>query len=318
MDKSKITMINEHDLYSRFGDNYAFTAHVDLKSKLGKGAYGEVWIGDYTVFMGNKEHSGKDLAIKIINLKEDKQLNLISDELDILDKLSKKKDANKYIATMSDYFVTQNDKKEFVLYIAMEILEPNWLEQYNKSIEKLTGKQWLSQFDLVYTQLLEALDFIHKNGVIHGDIKLENILFNPKTNRYVYSDFGLSCFKTLCKQVLRGTPRYLDPLMVLVYKKLIPLKNGRLRVHETTDIYALGCVLYHLVAGHYYFDFAKIPVYDVNTYPTLYSRQSKDLQAVLYTKKLEEKYVNSIYNAITSMIQPGKPRLSVKEYLEQF
>jgi serine/threonine protein kinase len=280
-----------------------------------------VWIGDYTVFMGNKEHTGKDLAIKIINLKEDRQLTLITEELDILARLSKKKDANKYIATMVDYFVTQNDKKEFILYIAMEILEPDWLTQYNKSIDKLTGKQWLSQFDQVYTQLLEALDFIHKNGVIHGDIKLENILFNPKTNRYVYSDFGLSCFKTLCRKTLRGTPRYMDPLMVLAYKKLIPLKNGKLAVSESTDIYALGCVLYHLVTGHYYFDFTKTPVYDANTYPTLYSRQTKDLQAVLYTKKLEDKYVDSIFNAITSMIYPGstgKPKLSAKEYLKLF
>jgi len=318
MDKSKPTMISEQGLFEIFPDNYAFTTEINLKAKLGKGAYGEVWIGDYSVYIGGQTKVGSDVAIKIINLKEDKQLNTILDELDILDKLSKKKDANKYIATMSDYFVTQNDKKEFVLYIAMEILQPNWLEQYNKSTATLTGKQWLSKFDLVYTHLLEGLKFIHDNGVIHGDIKLENILFNPKNNRYVYSDFGLSCFKTTCRSTLRGTPRYIDPLMLLAYKKVIPLKNGKLRVNETTDIYALGCILYHLVTGHYYFDFNKQPEYDINTYPTLFSRQSKDLQAVLYTKKLEEKYVESIYNVITGMIEPKKQRLSIKEYLEQF
>lgn len=310
--------INESSLFELFPENYALTAKIDLKTKLGKGAYGEVWIGDYSVYIGNNTKVGSDVAIKIINLKEDKQISVISEELEILDKLSKKKNANKYIATMSDYFITQNDQKEFILYVAMEILKPDWLDQYKSNIDKLTGKHWLSQFDQVYTHLLEALKFIHDNDVIHGDIKLENILFNPKTNRYVYSDFGLSCFKTTCRKTLRGTPRYIDPSMLLAYKKIIPLKNGKLRVNETTDIYALGCVLYHLITGHYYFDFNKQPIYDINTYPALFSRQSKDLQAVLYTKKLDEKYVDSIYNVVTGMIEPRKPRLSIKEYLEKF
>lgn len=56
--------INESSLFNEFIDHYAFTTQIDLKTKLGKGAFGEVWIGDYAVYIGDQDKSNKDVAIK--------------------------------------------------------------------------------------------------------------------------------------------------------------------------------------------------------------------------------------------------------------
>jgi serine/threonine protein kinase len=318
MSNKEDTIVKYGSIHSAFPNNIAskMDTTIDLKIKLGKGAYGEVWIGNYSVKLGDKlVASNKDVAIKTINLKYDRQLVSIINELKILDRLSQKKNADKYIATMLDYFIMQDEKDEFVLYIAMEILEPDWLPKFIEESNKLTGEHFYSQFKTICKDLLEALRFIHDNNVVHGDIKLENILYNPNTKRYVFSDFGLSCFRTTCSKALRGTVRYMDPSLLLVHKKAMSISKGKLAVAPSTDIYSLGCVLYHLVIGNYYFDFKQAPDYSITTYLNLFSRQSKLIQSKLYTKKITDKQVNTIYNIITGMIEPFKMNGYPEEYI---
>ena len=93
----------------------------------------------------------------------------------------------------------------------------------------------------------EALGYAHGRGVIHRDVKAENILLDAATGRAMVSDFGIARMAdaaplTSTGQVL-GTVYYLSPEQV----------TGE-RVDERSDIYAVGVVAYYALAGRFPFD----------------------------------------------------------------
>ncbi len=93
------------------------------------------------------------------------------------------------------------------------------------------------------TQVCEALVYAHNHGVIHQDIKPDNIMVLENGEVKVL-DFGIAQFKTERKSIfpgfspLVGTPDYMAPERL----------QGKLG-SERTDIYAVGIVLYELLCG---------------------------------------------------------------------
>ncbi len=49
-----------------------------------------------------------------------------------------------------------------------------------------------SQLEKIYNEINESINFLHKNRIIHFDIKLRNIFNNSSFNLYFFSDFGES------------------------------------------------------------------------------------------------------------------------------
>ena len=110
-------------------------------------------------------------------------------------------------------------------------------------ILKDSGKLPIERAHNIAVQLCEALDAAHSEGVVHRDLKPQNILMGPGDHVYV-SDFGLakslessSAGMTRTGQYL-GTPRYMAPEQV---------ETGP--VDRRTDLYALGLILFEMVAG---------------------------------------------------------------------
>src|SRR6185437_5693460 len=110
-------------------------------------------------------------------------------------------------------------------------------------ILKDSGKLPIERAHNIAVQLCEALDAAHSEGVVHRDLKPQNILMGPGDHVYV-SDFGLakslessSAGMTRTGQYL-GTPRYMAPEQV---------ETGP--VDGRTDLYALGLILFEMVAG---------------------------------------------------------------------
>lgn len=124
------------------------------------------------------------------------------------------------------------------IYIAMEYLEGRSLDLLLQ--EKTYG---LEQIVDLGAQVADALDYAHRQGIIHRDIKPGNIIVTPQGHVKV-TDFGIARIEgasghqmTQMGEIL-GTPIYMPPEQVAGQ----PV-DGR------SDIYALGVVLYELSTG---------------------------------------------------------------------
>ncbi|MGH9453093.1 MAG: protein kinase domain-containing protein, partial [Terriglobia bacterium] len=108
---------------------------------------------------------------------------------------------------------------------------------------KRTGRLPLEQVLNIARQLCQALEAAHAEGVVHRDLKPQNILLDEAGHAYV-SDFGLaksleSDSATMTQTgVILGTPQYMSPEQV----------EG-VSVDHRSDIYALGLILYELATG---------------------------------------------------------------------
>ena len=94
-------------------------------------------------------------------------------------------------------------------------------------------------------QVASALNYIHSRNTVHMDVKPSNILLNPEGNA-VLIDFGISKHYDNAGEQTSSTP-------VGISKGYAPLEQGRdgdvSQFKPSTDIYALGATLYHLVSG---------------------------------------------------------------------
>ncbi len=113
--------------------------------------------------------------------------------------------------------------------------------------ERITREHQLPIADAVRIagDVAGALDYAHRRGVIHRDIKPENILFND--GAAMVADFGIAysvaantgAERLTATGISIGTPTYMSPEQA----------SGERTVDARSDVYALGAVLYEMLAG---------------------------------------------------------------------
>jgi serine/threonine protein kinase len=105
----------------------------------------------------------------------------------------------------------------------------------------IISKDYLRRCCEIVADAATALDHAHRQGVVHRDVKPENLLIDRHLRVHVI-DFGIARFfedTTLTVTgALVGTPSYMSPEQV----------TGRFGVDQRTDVYSLGVVLYELLA----------------------------------------------------------------------
>lgn len=163
--------------------------------KLGEGSFGEVWSGH------DINNPTKKVAAKIF-----KYVEYFNDEVDILHSL--KDVCKQYILCYIDSY-----KYEEEGYIITELLDGFvTLEYWIKNIAKSSD---CNTIKIIITQLVLGLEYIHKNGYTHRDIKPDNIMLKVSTPNIEvkYIDFGLACseIQSGCSSKY-GTAGYIPPI----------------------------------------------------------------------------------------------------------
>lgn len=104
---------------------------------------------------------------------------------------------------------------------------------------KISNTRHLVSF---FYQILDAVDYLHKLGIAHLDLKLENIVVNTDTNNIKLIDFGEAAFfkdeqnNNVLFNDMRGTVQYLPPESV----------DSMGFLGDKTDIWCCGVILYNL------------------------------------------------------------------------
>jgi serine/threonine protein kinase len=214
--------------------------------KVGEGGFG-------AVFRGKQLATGRDVALKILhpyNLGDPTIVARFRREAEACSRLR-----NPHTVITFDFDETEDG----VLYLAMELLHGGSLHHLERAAGHLAPDRVLRIID----QVAEALGEAHQNGIVHRDMKPENIFIEQRGEEdYVkVLDFGIAKMMadergqaalTAVGQTL-GTLEFMSPEQL----RGQPL-DGR------SDIYALGIMAYEMLTGELPFKDAKTPVQIIN------------------------------------------------------
>jgi len=127
-----------------------------------------------------------------------------------------------------------------VPYLVTELIEGTSLRKMIDTSAPMPPEQVVE----LTLKIADGLAYCHDHGVVHRDLKPENIFVNPE-GQPVIMDFGLALTKSAHRvtysnlSTTMGTPDYMAPEQI----------DGQ-RGDARTDIYALGTIIFEMLAGH--------------------------------------------------------------------
>jgi Ca2+-binding EF-hand superfamily protein/tRNA A-37 threonylcarbamoyl transferase component Bud32 len=227
-DLSKVKIEREFEWEVHFDD-------LALGKQIGDGVYGTVYIAKW---------KGSTVAAKVLKLKQNKKkiLDEFKNEVAIFAKLR-----HPNVVLFMGACTEQDDH----LTIVTEFMDGGTLKQYQDS-HTVDLKQAIK----FGKQISFGLSYLHLRGVIHRDLKRENLLIDQKGLIVKLTDFGLSCLipKDGYVEGQTGTPWLIAPE---VWKKQ--------KYNESADIYSFSLTFWEIVCNKEVGDDPKfLPIQNVN------------------------------------------------------
>lgn len=186
------------------------------------------------VYLAVQESFGRQVALKILSphLADDEQFSKrFLREARIVSQLN-----HPNIVTVYDV-----GKQGKYHYMSMEYVPGKDVKQLKDNISRKEAIR-------IVKDVARALDFVGKKGIVHRDVKPENIMIHQSDNRVVLMDFGIAHGDDVTQGMTQagkaiGTPHFMSPE-----------QTKGLQVDHRSDIYSLGVVLFQLLAGYLPFD----------------------------------------------------------------
>lgn len=182
------------------------------------------------VYLAVQESFGREVALKILSphLTDDEQFSKrFLREARIVSQLS-----HPNIVTVYDA-----GKQGKFHYMSMEYIPGKELKQLKENISRKEAIR-------IVKDIAAALDFAGSKGIVHRDVKPENVMIHQTDNRVILMDFGIAHGDDVTHGMTQtgkaiGTPHYMSPE-----------QTKGLKVDHRSDIYSLGVVLFQLLAGY--------------------------------------------------------------------
>jgi serine/threonine-protein kinase len=180
-----------------------------------------------------------------------------------------------------------------LLYLSMEYFEGQTLGDILGRKERFS----IAEARRVLGQVADGLTAIHRAGIVHRDLKPENVMVNP-LGLIKLIDFGLARAPFVrgvtAPSLLIGTPEYMAPEQVRGHS-----------IDARTDLYALGCLAYHLLSGG--------PPFEAETPIALAFRHCIDIAVPLRERRGEvpEALAAAVHRALSK--EPGDRFSSAEE-----
>ncbi len=202
-----------------------------IEEKIGEGGMGSVYAARHV-------HLEKRFAIKVL-------VESVAGKNNAVDRLKQEAMAAANIDHENIVDVVNFDRTEAgAVYIVMEFLK-------GESLADTLGRGPLPLHHAlpIAFQICRALHAAHEHGIVHRDLKPENVFLTERRGRTVVKilDFGISKVKKAEAEQVRmtktgqlvGTPLYMSPEQA----------RGETDIDRRVDVYALGVMLYEMIAG---------------------------------------------------------------------
>jgi len=215
-----------------FQKRYTYDLNAD---KLGEGGFG-------SVFKAYDTHRDRWVALKISKINPQYESTRLRKEVEMVAKLP----SHPNIAYYEECYTFRQMDGEYDFGVLQYYEEGNLSQLLNgrDAMNRVSTEQKTA----ILTQILEGIDFLHQNGVIHRDLKPQNILIVKRSSGFIpkITDFGIS--KQLDTNKSSVFSNSLAGAGTLAYAS--PEQLGEREIRKNTDLWSFGIIAWQMFTGN--------------------------------------------------------------------